>query len=75
MSHCISSFPKPTTRQAMGHVRYPKENSRVWIMRRYTTLGKSIWVIITRGYGNHKCNIEFITSGRRPRVINSILHE
>ena len=45
------------------------------IMRRYTTLGKSIWVIITRGYGNHKCNIEFITSGRRPRVINSILHK
>ena len=45
------------------------------LMRRYTTLGKSIWVIITRGYGNHKCNIEFITSGRRPQVINSILHE
>ena len=30
---------------------------------------------ITSGYGNHEKNIEFITSGRRPRVINSIFFE
>ena len=33
-------------------------------MRRYTTLGKSIWVIITHGCGNQSDNIEIITSGQ-----------
>ena len=32
-------------------------------------------LLFTSGDGNHEWNIEFITSGRRPRVIISIFHK
>ena len=36
-------------------------------------LGNHIWVVIICGYGNHLCNIKFVTHGLWPLVIISIL--
>ena len=49
----------------------PKSLTDLWTGRILNGCQKGLQNI-TSSYGHHKKNIEFITSGRRPRVINLI---